>query len=79
MTQGLAGLLDDSYLVIRILENLEKGPEAFLDWDLDYPARFLERLIGRSIAQRLDLIGLQAMEDVSINLAELWQEMSHSA
>ena len=79
MTQGLAGLLDDSYLVIRILENLEKGPEAFLDWDLDYPARFLERLIGRSIAQRLDLIALQAMEDVSINLAELWQEMSHSA
>ncbi|HIB08498.1 MAG TPA: hypothetical protein EYO20_01330 [Gemmatimonadetes bacterium] len=79
MTQGLTGLLDDSYLVIRILENLEKGPEAFLDWDLDYPARFLERLIGRSIAQRLDLIALQAMEDVSINLAELWQEMSHSA
>ena len=28
MTLGLAGLLDDSYLVIRILENLEKGPEA---------------------------------------------------
>ena len=79
MTQGLTGLLDDSYLVIRILENLEKGPEAFLGWDLDYPVRFLERLIGRSIAQRLDLIALQAMEDVSINLAELWQEMSHSA
>ena len=79
MTQGLTGLLDDSYLVIRILENLEKGPEACLDWDLDYPVRFLERLIGRSIAQRLDLIALQAMEDVSINLAELWQEMSHSA
>ena len=61
MTQGLPGLLDDSYLVIRILQNLEDGPEPFLDWDLDYPVRFLERLIGRSIADRLDLIAFQAM------------------
>lgn len=79
MTQGLAGLLDDSYLVIRILENLEKGPEAFLDWDLDYPARFLRRLIGEGVAQRLDLIAIQAMQEVSTQLNELWARMSHPA
>ena len=79
MTQGLAGLLDDSYLVIRILQNLEKGPEAFLDWDLEYPARFLGRLIGPGIAQRLDKIALQAMAEVATNLAEMWQRMSHHA
>lgn len=79
MTQGLAGLLDDSYLVIRILQNLEKGPEAFLDWDLDQPARFLTRLMGASYAQRLDKIALEAMEEVSTQLSELWQRMAHHA
>ncbi len=79
MTLGLAGLLDDSYLVIRILENLDKGPEAFLDWDLDYPARFLTGLIGPGVAQRLDAIAIQAMQDVSANLSELWSQMSHPA
>ena len=56
MTLGLPGLLDDSYLVIRIIENLEKGPESFLDWDLDHPARFLKRLIGPAVTQQLDRI-----------------------
>ena len=79
MTQGLAGLLDDSYLVVRILQNLEKGPEEFLDWDLDYPARFLRRLIGPRIAQRIDNIALKAMQDVSTQLAEFWQKMAHPA
>lgn len=79
MTQGLAGLLDDSYLVIRMLQNLEKGPEAFLDWDLDDPARFLQRLIGPGIAQRLDKIAMNAMQEVSAQLSELWQRMAHHA
>ena len=79
MTQGLAGLLDDSYLVIRILENMEKGPDSFLDWDLDYPARFLKRLVGPAIAKRLDLIAIQAMQEVSSQLNDLWAKMSHSA
>jgi len=79
MTLGLAGLLDDSYLVIRILENLEKGPSAFLDWDLDYPARFLKRLVGPAVAKRLDLIAIQAMQEVSTSLTTLWTKMSHPA
>lgn len=79
MTQGLPGLLDDSYLVIRIIENLEKGPQAFLDWDLDYPARFLRRLVGPAVTQRLDKIAQQAMEEVSTQLAELWDRMAHLA
>ena len=79
MTLGLPGLLDDSYLVIRILQSLEKGPEAFLDWDLDYPARFLQRLIGPAVAQRVDDIVVKALQDVSVHLAEFWQKMAHSA
>lgn len=79
MTQGLPGLLDDSYLVLRIIENLEKGPEPFLDWDLDYPIRFLQRLIGPAITQRLDQIAQSAMNEVSTQLADLWERMAHLA
>ena len=79
MTQGLPGLLDDSYLVIRIIENLDRGPEVFLDWDLEYPARFLRRLIGPVITQKLDRIAEQAQQEVSTHLAEFWDRMSHPA
>ena len=79
MTQGLAGLLDDSYLVIRLLQNLERGPHKFLDWDLDYPVRFLQRLIGGSITQRLDRMAMDAMDEVSTQLTDLWQRISHEA
>ena len=79
MTQGLAGLLDDSYLVIRIIEQLDKGPEPFLDWDLEYPAKFLARLMGPAVTQQLDLIARQAMVEVSTQLTELWAKMAHPA
>lgn len=79
MTQGLPGLLDDSYLVIRIIQNLDRGPEVFLDWDLEYPVRFLRRLIGPTITQRLDGIAEQAQQEVSAHLAEFWARMSHQA
>lgn len=79
MTQGLAGLLDDSYLVIRILENLEKGPEHFLEWDFDYPRQFLASIMGSGISQRLDLIAIEAMQQVSAQLSEFWSQMSHPA
>ncbi|MBM4183173.1 MAG: DUF1232 domain-containing protein [Gemmatimonadetes bacterium] len=79
MTQGLAGLLDDSYLVIRTLQNLDKGPQPFLDWDLDHPVHFLRRLIGAQIAQRLDKIALDAMREVSAHLSEAWSKLAHEA
>jgi uncharacterized membrane protein YkvA (DUF1232 family) len=79
MTQGLVGLLDDSYLVVRTLESLDKGPQPFLDWDLDYPARFLRRLIGAPVAQRLDDIALQKMREVSAELSDMWNRMAHEA
>jgi hypothetical protein len=79
MTQGLAGLLDDSYLFIRLLQHMEKGPEPFLDWDLDYPAQFLRSLVGEEISARLDAIAVDAMRQVSSHLSELWARMSHRA
>ena len=79
MTFGLAGLLDDAYLLLRVLENLDKGPERFLDWDLDYPLRFLRSLVGRDITQKLDLLAANAMHQVSAHLDELWKSMAHDA
>jgi len=79
MTQGLAGLLDDSYLLIRILENLDKGPERFLDWDLKHPLSFLRSLIGLEVSRKLDLIAIDAMQQVSEHLSELWARVSHPA
>ncbi len=79
MTQGLPGLLDDSYLVIRIIEHLDGGPEEYLDWDLDYPVRFLKRLMGPAATQRLDRIADEAMHEVSAHLEVLWERMAHQA
>jgi hypothetical protein len=79
MTQGLVGLLDDTYLVIRMLQNLERGPHKFLDWDLDYPVRFLQRLIGAPLTERLDRMAMDAMDEASVQFSDMWQHISHEA
>jgi uncharacterized membrane protein YkvA (DUF1232 family) len=79
MTMGLAGLLDDTYLVLRILRNLDRGPEPFLDWDLEFPLAFLRGLIGREIGSKLDTLSIAAMEDMSQHLSLIWEQVSHEA
>lgn len=79
MTHGLPGLLDDSYLVIRTLQNLDGGSEPFLDWDLDAPVRFLTRVLGSTMTERLDEIASDAIADVSDRLETLWNNAAHRA
>lgn len=79
MTQGLAGLLDDAYLVLRILQNLQRGPDPLLDWNLDEPIRFIRRIVGRELAERLDQLAMTAMTEVSDDVSRLWQHMSVEA
>ncbi len=79
MTMGLAGLLDDTYLVLRILQNLDRGPEPFLDWDLEFPLAFLRGLVGREIGSKLDTLSVAAMEEVSHQLALVWEQVAHDA
>lgn len=79
MTQGLAGLLDDTYLVLRILQNLDRGPEPFLDWDLDFPVAFLRGLVGDEIGGKLDALSLAALQEVNQHLNVLWDHASHEA
>ena len=79
MTMGLAGLLDDTYLVLRILQNLDRGPEPFLDWDLEFPLAFLRGLVGRDIGSKLDTLSVAAMEEVSQQLTLVWEQVAHDA
>ncbi len=79
MTQGLAGLLDDCYLVLRILQNLDRGTQPFLDWDLDQPVAFLRSLVGREISGKLDTLSEAAMEEVSQHLSLVWEQVAHEA
>ena len=79
MTHGLIGLLDDSYLVLRILQNLDRGPDRFLDWDLEEPLVFLRRLVGDDIARKLDERSLDAMSEMAPDVDRFWNEASHRA
>ena len=79
MTQGLAGLLDDSYLVLRILQDLDRGPDRFLDWDLGHPLEFLRRLVGEEVASKLDTLSLDAMREIAYDGDQLEDEAFHQA
>ena len=79
MTQGLIGLLDDSYLVLRMLQNLDRGPDRFLDWDLDEPLQFLRRLVGDDIARRLDERSIDAMSEIAYDVDKFRTEVAHRA
>ena len=72
MTLGLAGLLDDTYLVLRILQVLEQGPEPLVDWDLDHPTTFIRKLLGEQIGQQLDAISAIAFEEAAGSPGGLW-------
>jgi uncharacterized membrane protein YkvA (DUF1232 family) len=79
MTMGLAGLLDDAYLVLKVLENLQRGPQPLLDWDLEYPLTFIRRLVGSRIGRQLDAVAMAAMHEISENVNRVWQLMAHEA
>lgn len=79
MTHGLAGLLDDTYLVLRILQNLQNGPEPLVDWDLEYPAMFIRRLVGEKISRELDVLAVHALQEVSDNVSRFWNSITITA
>ena len=72
MTLGLAGLLDDTYLVLRILQVLEQGPEPLVDWDLEHPTTFLRKLLGEQMGQELDAISAIAFREVVEASGPFW-------
>ena len=75
MTQGMAGLLDDTYLALRILENLNRGSDPLFDADFDEPLRFLRKLVGRNISRKLDAASIFALQDVSTQVSRAWADM----
>jgi len=72
MTLGLPGLLDDTYLVLRILQVLEEGPEPLVEWDLDHPTALIQSLLEDTIGQQLDAISALAFEEVADDVRQAW-------
>ncbi len=72
MTLGLPGLLDDTYLVFRILQVLEEGPEPLVEWDLHHPTSLIRNLIEDTVGQQLDAISALAFEDVVDEVRQYW-------
>jgi uncharacterized membrane protein YkvA (DUF1232 family) len=79
MTQGMAGLLDDAYLVLRVIKNLDQGPHPLLEWDLDEPIRFLKRLVGPEVSSRLDQYSIRSMQEAETEFRRYWEAMSAQA
>ena len=77
MTQGMAGLLDDTYLTFRILENLNRGDPPLMEAEFDVPLRFLRRLLGTDVSDKLDDASVFALEDVAARLSRGWREVEH--
>ena len=72
MTLGLPGLLDDTYLVFRILQVLEEGPEPLVDWDLDHPTSLIRNLLDDTVGRQLDAISSLAFEEVVDDVRQSW-------
>ena len=72
MTLGLPGLLDDTYLVLRILQVLEEGPEPLVDWDLDHPTTLIRNLLEDDIGRQLDAMSALAFEEIIDDVRQSW-------
>ncbi|MDT8340378.1 MAG: YkvA family protein [Longimicrobiales bacterium] len=79
MTHGLGGLLDDAYVVLRVLDRLDHGPTPFLGWDLKEPLEFLAGVMGRDTVRRLDLATLRYAEAAEAHYTRVWDEVSARA
>ena len=72
MTLGLPGLLDDTDLVLRILQVLEEGPQPLVDWELDHPIKLIRSLLDDEIGQQLDVMSTLAFEEVIDDVKQTW-------
>ncbi len=65
--------------MLKVVENLQQGPEPLLDWDLEYPLAFIRRLVGHKIGRQLDAVAMAAMHEISESVNRVWQLMAHRA
>ncbi len=72
MVLGLPGLLDDTYLVFRILQVLEEGPEPLVDWDLHHPTSLIRSLLVDPVGRQLDAMSALAFEEVVDEVRQSW-------
>lgn len=79
MTQGLAGLVDDAYLAIRILEHVNSGPKPLIGWEFDEPLELLRSLLSRADVATLDNESVATLDAVSEEVSKVWTELARDA
>ncbi|MEC9241638.1 MAG: hypothetical protein VYA48_03190, partial [Gemmatimonadota bacterium] len=68
-----------TYLVFRILQVLEEGPEPLVEWDLDDPTALIRKLLEHSVGQQLDAIAALKFEEVADDVRQSWGAESLNA
>ncbi len=79
MTKGVAGLLDDAYLSLKILEHINQGPTPLFTWEFDSPLRFLRELLGPDVARQLDDRSIAALGEIKEQVTEVWSALARPA
>ncbi len=79
MTKGVAGLLDDAYLSLKILEHINSGPTPLFTWEFESPLRFLGELLGPDVSRKLDRRSIAALNEVSEQVNEVWSALARPA
>ncbi|MEZ4417751.1 MAG: DUF1232 domain-containing protein [Gemmatimonadota bacterium] len=79
MTQGLAGLIDDAYFVLHILELIDGGPTRLSAVDLAGRAAFLRELLGPRMTEQLNRTTEHAVEAVSESVTQVWNALARPA
>lgn len=79
MTQGMAGLVDDAYLALRLIEHVNSGPQRLIGWEFDEPLQLLRGLLTSDVRAQLDRESFAALDAVSDEVAEVWGALAREA
>ncbi len=79
MTQGLAGLIDDAYLALRLIEHMNSGPRPLIGWEFDEPIEMLRSLLTREVVEVLDQASLAAIDAASDEVSKVWSQLAREA
>jgi uncharacterized membrane protein YkvA (DUF1232 family) len=79
MTHGLAGLVDDAYLAIRLIEHVNSGPQPLIGWEFDEPLDLLRALLTPNVINLLDRESFATLDAVSGEVSDVWSGLAREA
>ena len=79
MTLGMAGLIDDAYLALRLIEHINSGPQPLIGWEFDEPLQLLRGLLTLEVVEVLDRESLATLDAASDEVSKVWSELAREA